>query len=59
QISGNLSGNKAAGSHFWFLPPHLPDLNPIEQAFSKIKHWRQDAHRRSIEDTSRHIGRLV
>jgi transposase len=22
-----------------YLPPHSPDLNPIEEAFSKIKHW--------------------
>ena len=21
----------------WFLPPYSPDLNPIEEAFSKIK----------------------
>ena len=29
---------KAAGARLWFLPPHSPDLNPIEQAFAKIKH---------------------
>ena len=23
----------------WFLPPYSPDLNPIEQAFARIKHW--------------------
>ncbi|KAG2335585.1 hypothetical protein BDR05DRAFT_845866, partial [Suillus weaverae] len=22
-----------------FLPPYSPDLNPIEEAFSKIKSW--------------------
>ncbi|KAF8840845.1 hypothetical protein BDN67DRAFT_902690, partial [Paxillus ammoniavirescens] len=22
-----------------YLPPYSPDLNPIEEAFSKIKHW--------------------
>jgi transposase len=30
---------KAAGARLWYLPPYSPDLNPIEQAFSKIKHW--------------------
>ena len=37
----------AANSKFWmvqgvcleYLPPYLPDLNPIEEAFSTIKHW--------------------
>ncbi|MDE2466116.1 MAG: IS630 family transposase, partial [Alphaproteobacteria bacterium] len=36
-----------------------PDLNPIEQAFSKIKHWMRMAQQRTIEDTWRHIGSLV
>jgi transposase len=22
-----------------YLPPYSPDLNPIEEAYSKIKHW--------------------
>ena len=30
---------KTAGARLWFLPPYSPDLNPIEQAFAKIKHW--------------------
>jgi transposase len=30
---------RAAGARLWFLPPYSPDLNPIEQAFAKIKHW--------------------
>jgi transposase len=28
---------KAAGARLFFLPPYSPDLNPIEQAFSKMK----------------------
>lgn len=50
---------KAAGARLWFLPPYSPDLNPIEQAFSKIKHWMRNAQRRTIDDTWRHIGSLV
>ena len=30
---------KAAGARLWYLPPYSPDLSPIEQTFSKIKHW--------------------
>lgn len=37
----------------------LPDLNPIEQAFAKIKHSMRKAQKRTIEDTWRHIGYLV
>ena len=50
---------KAAGARLWFLPPYSPDLNPIEQAFSKIKHWMRNAQRRTIDETWRHIGNLV
>ena len=46
---------RAAGARLWYLPPYSPDLNPIEQAFAKIKHWMR-AHRsapsRTLGDTS-------
>ena len=50
---------QAAGARLWFLPPYSPDLNPIEQAFAKIKHWMRNAQKRKVEDTWRHIGDLV
>lgn len=50
---------RAAGARLWFLPPYSPDLNPIEQAFAKIKHWMRPAQKCSIEDTWRFIGSLV
>jgi transposase len=50
---------RAAGARLWCLPPYSPDLNPIEHAFAKIKHWMRQAQKRTIEDTWRHIGRLV
>ena len=49
---------KAAGARLWFLPPYSPDLNPIEQAFAKIKHWMRRAQKRDMEDAWRHVGRL-
>jgi transposase len=67
-VMDNLGSHKSAavrqaitdaGARLWFLPPYSPDLNPIEQAFSKIKHWMRNAQKRSIEDTWRHIGGLV
>ena len=50
---------RARGARLWYLPAYSPDLNPIEQAFAKIKHWMRMAQRRTVEDTWRHIGQLV
>jgi transposase len=67
-IADNLSSHKVAGvrevietcgASLRFLPPYSPDLNPIEQAFAKIKHWMRAAQKRTLEDTWRHIGSLV
>ena len=32
----------AAGALVRFLPPYSPDLNPIEEAFSKVKSYVRD-----------------
>lgn len=50
---------QAAGARLWYLPPYSPDLNPIEQAFAKIKHWMRSAQKRTVEETWRHVGHLV
>lgn len=41
---------RAVGAKLLFLPPYSPDLNPIEQAFAKLKHWLRQAQARSIEE---------
>ena len=38
---------EARGAHFWHLPPYSPDLNPIEEAFSKLKHFLRRAQART------------
>jgi transposase len=48
-----------AGARLWYLPPYSPDLNPIEQAFAKIKHWMRMAQKRAIDDICGYIGSLV
>lgn len=48
-----------AGARLWFLPPYSPDLNPIEQAFSKLKHLMRKAQQRSQERTWQCIGQLL
>jgi putative transposase len=50
---------QSAGARLWFLPPYSPDLNPIEKAFAKIKHWMRTAQKRTLEDTWRHLGALT
>lgn len=50
---------KRVGAKLFYLPPYSPDLNPIEQTFSKIKHWMRMAQKRTIEEVWRHIGWLV
>ena len=63
-ILDNLSGHKSEkaqshpqrrGAWFLFLPPYSPDLNPIEQAFAKLKaHLRRSA--RTFDALWRAIG---
>ena len=50
---------KAAGARLIFLPPYSPDLNPIEQIFSKIKHWMRMASERTLEATWKRVGSLI
>ena len=47
---------KQRGAWFLFLPPYSPDLNPIEQAFSKIKAHLRKAEARTVEALWRAIG---
>lgn len=49
----------AADAKLAFLPPYSPDLNPIEQVFSKVKHWMRMAQARTIDAIHDHIARLV
>ncbi|MCB1379970.1 MAG: IS630 family transposase [Alphaproteobacteria bacterium] len=49
---------KAAGAKLIFLPPHSPDLNPIEQAFARLKHHLRNAREQTDEATWRRIGSI-
>jgi transposase len=40
---------EARGAELWFLPSYSPDLNPIEEAFSKVKSLLRDAAARTHE----------
>ncbi len=50
---------RAAGAKLFFLPRYSPDLNPIEQVFSKLKTLLRRADPRTTEATWRGIGALL
>lgn len=67
-IMDNLSSHKAvavrrairsAGALLMFLPPYSPDLNPIEQAFAKLKTLLRKENARTREQTEQCIGTLL
>ena len=67
-VMDNLSSHKnkavrhairAVGAKLFFLPPYSPDLNPIEQAFSKLKTLLRKANARSIEQVEKCIAKLL
>ena len=67
-VMDNLGSHKAkavrtailgAGAKLFFLPPYSPDLNPIEQAFAKLKTLLKKAGKRTITDTWRRMGELL
>jgi transposase len=50
---------RAAGARLLFLPKYSPDLNPIEQVFSKLKHLLRKAQARSYEAILNATGQLL
>lgn len=50
---------KAARAKLLYLPKYSPDLNPIEQAFSKLKAHLRKAAERTIPRLCRRIGVLM
>lgn len=67
-IMDNLAAHKstpvrdaieAVGARLLFLPPYSPDLNPIENAFAKLKAMLRKAAARSIEQLWNAIARII
>jgi transposase len=50
---------KTARARLLYLPKYSPDLNPIEQAFSKLKALLRKAAERTIPGLCRRIGKLL
>jgi transposase len=67
-IMDNLAAHKVAGireaiaaqsAELRYLPPYSPDLNPIEQAFAKLKALLRKAAERTVEGLWTKIGQLL
>jgi transposase len=50
---------RKARAHLLFLPPYSPNLNPIEQAFAKLKHSLRNARTRSCDTLWRAVGAVL
>ena len=49
KVAGIRQAIEAAGARLLYLPPYSPDLNPIENAFAKLKAHARKAAARTIE----------
>ena len=51
--------SEAAGAELRYLPPYSPDVNPIENAFAKLKTLQRKAAERSVNGLWAAIGRIL
>jgi transposase len=59
KVAGVREAIEARGAILFYLPPYSPDLNPIEQFFSKLKALLRKAAARSIDALWNAIGSLL
>ena len=59
KVAGVTQAIEAVGATALYLPPYSPDLNPIEQVFSKLKALLRKAAERTIPGLWRRIRSLL
>jgi len=59
KVDGVRQAIEAAGAKVRFLPAYSPDLNPIEQAFAKLKAALRKGAARTVKALLRLIGKLL
>jgi transposase len=59
KVKGVRQAIEAAGAELRYLPPYSPDLNPIEQAFAKLKALLRSAAARTVDVLWHTIGQLL
>ena len=57
KVAGVEEAIEAAGARLIYLPPYSPDLNPIEQAWSKLKSHLRSVGARTYRSLSRAIAK--
>lgn len=67
-IMDNLSSHKtqsirklirSVGAKVFYLPPYSPDLNPIENCFSKVKSWLRKERQTQIDELIKTTGKII
>jgi Transposase and inactivated derivatives len=59
KVAGARPLIEAAGAQLAYLPPYSPDLNPIEQAFAKLKALLRKAAERTVDALWDRIGQIL
>ena len=59
KVAGVRAAIQARGARVLYLPPYSPDLNPIEQAFAKLKTLLRTAARRTVDALWNAIGHAL
>ena len=59
KVDGVRQAIEAVGASVRYLPAYSPDLNPIEQAFSKLKTAMRKGAARTVKALWKLIGRLI
>ena len=59
KVAGIREAIEARGAELRYLPPYSPDLNPIEQAFAKLKALLRKAAERTVDGLWTAIGQLL
>ena len=58
-VAGIRQAIEARDAKLRYLPPYSPDLNPIEQAFAKLKALLRKAAERTVDGLWNAIGKLL
>jgi transposase len=59
KVQGVRAAIEARGAQLFYLPPYSPDLNPIEQAFAKLKALLRSAAKRTVDALWHAIGQAL
>lgn len=59
KIDGVAAAIKGAGAKLRYLPAYSPDLNPIEQAYSKLKAALRKGAARTVKALWKLVGKLI